>query len=66
MNKSISLSIRDLKTQIVGAINSSQLPPCIVEPILSVIYQQIAQAAQQEITQAEKQAEEEMNDAESN
>lgn len=59
----ISLSIRDLKTQIVGAINSSQLPPCIVEPVLNVIYQQIAQAAQQEITQAEKQLAEEENNA---
>lgn len=55
MNKPIALAVRDLKTQIIGAINASQLPPCVVEPILTVIHQQITQAAQNEITQAEKQ-----------
>lgn len=55
MNKPIALAVRDLKTQIVGAINESKLPPCVVEPILAAIHQQITAAAQQEITQAEKQ-----------
>lgn len=55
MNKPISITIRDLKTQIIGAINDSQLPPCVVEPILAVIHQQITAAAKTEITQAEKQ-----------
>ncbi len=53
MNKPIALAVRDLKTQIIGAINDSQLPPCVVEPILAVIHQQITAAAKTEITQAE-------------
>lgn len=55
MAKSIALAIRDLKWQIIGAINASQLPPCVVEPILAVIHQQITQAAETELKAAENQ-----------
>lgn len=55
MAKPISLAVRDLKVQIVAAINASQLPAAIVEPILDVIHNQITQIAENEIKQAEKQ-----------
>ena len=55
MTKPISIAIRDLKTQVLAAINDSQLPPCIVEPVLNSIYQQIVQATQTELKAAEKQ-----------
>ena len=55
MDKPISVAIRDMKGQIVAAINESQLPPCVIEPILNVIYQQIVQAAQNELKAAENQ-----------
>lgn len=55
MIKPISIAVRDLKVQIVAAINESQLPAAIVEPILDVIHNQITQIAENEIKQAEKQ-----------
>lgn len=55
MAKPISIAVRDLKLQIVAAINASQLPAAIVEPILNVIHNQITQIAENEIKQAEKQ-----------
>lgn len=55
MAKPISIAIRDLKTQVLAAINDSQLPPCIVEPVLNSIYQRIVKMAENEIIQAEKQ-----------
>lgn len=65
--KPISIIIKETREQIVKALNESQLPPCLLEAVLNPIYQQIAQAAQQEIAQAEKEyTEEEQKDAESN
>lgn len=65
--KPISIIIKETREQIVKALNESQLPPCLLEAVLNPIYQQIAQAAQQEIAQAEKEyTEEGENNAESN
>lgn len=64
--KPISLIIRDTQKAIVEAINGSQLPPCLLEAVLNPIYHQIAQAAQAEIAQAEKEYKEGQEDAESN
>lgn len=50
----IAIAIKILREKVVSAINESQLPPSVVEPILNAIYMQIAQAAQQEVEQAEK------------
>ena len=62
--KPISLLIRDTQKAIVEAINGSQLPPSILEQIIAPIHAQIAQAAQAEIAQAEKEySEEELKDA---
>lgn len=59
MDKPISIIIRDMQQSIVKAINDSGLPPSLLEPIIGGIYQQVLQAKQQEI----KQAEEELRDA---
>lgn len=56
--KPISIIIKETREQIVKALNESQLPPCLLEAVLNPIYQQITQAAQAEIAQAEKQIEE--------
>ncbi len=65
--KPISIIIKETREQIVKALNESQLPPCLLEAVLNPIYQQIAQAAQQEIAQAEKEyTEEGEKNAESN
>lgn len=65
--KPISIIIKETREQIVKALNESQLPPCLLEAVLNPIYQQIAQAAQQEIAQAEQEyKKEEQKDAESN
>lgn len=67
MNKPIALIIKDTREKIVNALNESQLPPCLLEAVLNPIYQQIAQAAQAEIAQAEKEyTEEGEKNAESN
>lgn len=50
----IATAIKTLREKVVSAINESQLPPSVVEPILNAIYMQIAQAAAQEVEQAEK------------
>lgn len=65
--KPISIIIKETREQIVKALNESQLPPCLLEAVLNPIYAQIAQAAQQEIAQAEKEyTEEGEKNAESN
>lgn len=57
--KPISIIIKETREQIVKALNESQLPPCLLEAVLNPIYQQVAQAAQAEIAQAEKEYTEE-------
>ena len=52
--KPISLIIRDTQKAIVEAINGSQLPPSILEQIISQIHAQISQAAAEEIKKAEE------------
>lgn len=64
--KPVSIIIKETREQIIKALNESQLPPCVLEAVLNPIYQQIAQAAQAEIAQAEKEYKEGQEDAESN
>lgn len=65
--KPISIIIKETREQIVKALNESQLPPCLLEAVLNPIYQQIVQAAQTEIAQAEQEYKEEgEKNAESN
>lgn len=61
--KPVSIIIKETREQIVKALNESQLPPCLLEAVLNPIYQQIAQAAQAEIAQAEKEYKEEEDHA---
>lgn len=58
MNKPICIAIKECRVKIVSAINESHLPPCVLEDMLNALYQQIKQAAQTEVLQAEKQTEE--------
>lgn len=62
MTNNIALSIKKTRDRIIAALNESQLNPCILEPVLNAIYQQVAQAAVTEIAEAEKQAAEEAQD----
>lgn len=63
MNKPVSIAIKELREDIVQALANSQLPACILEPVLGAVYQQIAQAAEQEVAKAEQQiAEQEVAD----
>lgn len=60
----IAVSIKSFRDRMVAAINESNLPPSVLEPVLNAIYLQIAQAAQQETEQAlkaESDKEEEVN-----
>lgn len=67
MNKPISITIKETRERIISALNDSNLPPCILDGIIAPIAQQIAQAAQAEIAQAEQEyKKEEQKDAESN
>lgn len=50
----IAISIKTLRERIVSAINESQLPPSVLEPVLNAIYQQIAVAARDEVEAALK------------
>lgn len=61
-NKPIALAIRDLRNVITTAINESQLPASVLEPIIGTLYQQIAQATQAEVEQAEQQYAEETSE----
>ena len=50
----LAISIRSLRDKIVLAINESQLPPSVLEPVINAIYLQVAQAAREEVIAAEK------------
>lgn len=49
----ITLAIKELREKIIAAVNESQLPASILDPVLNSIYLQIAQAARLEEVQAE-------------
>ena len=55
MNKPVSIAIKEFRENIVQALANSQLPACILEPVLGAVYQQVAQAAEQEVAKAEQQ-----------
>ena len=66
MNRPISLAIKGFRGKIVSAINESQLPPSLLEPILNAIYLQIAAAADNEAKQAEMQVAEQNEEVQTN
>lgn len=48
MNKTISIAIEDFKNQIINDINSSELPPCIVELVFKNILNDIEKMSRQQ------------------
>lgn len=66
MNKPISLAIKEFRGKIVSAINESQLPPSLLEPILNAVYLQVAAAADNEAKQAEMQVAEQNEEVQTN
>lgn len=52
--KPIALTIKETRERIVAALNGSQLPPCVLEGIISPIAMEITQAARKEAAQAEQ------------
>lgn len=49
MEKPVSLVLNDLKQEIVDSINKTNLPLCIVEPVLKDLYAEIATLAKQQL-----------------
>ena len=49
MNKPISILINEAKINITKVINASSLPPCLIQPIIKDIYEQVLQQCQQEL-----------------
>lgn len=47
--KPVAIRIAELKMELSGAISSCKLPPCVIEPILANIYNQVAVAAEREL-----------------
>ena len=49
MNKPISMLINEAKINITKVINESGLPPCLIQPIIKDIYEQVLQQCQREL-----------------
>lgn len=49
MNKPISMLINDAKINITKAVNESGLLPCLIQPIVKEIYEQVLQQCQAEL-----------------
>ena len=49
MNKPISMLINDAKINITKAVNESGLLPCLIQPIIKEIYEQVLQQCQTEL-----------------
>ena len=66
MNKPISMLINEAKINITKVINESSLPPCLIQPIIKDIYEQVLQQCQQELQDdmAEYEEKKEDNDSE--
>lgn len=58
MEKPIALILNDFKTALISAINESNLPACLMEPVLKDIYGQISNLSIQELNAQKKQYDE--------
>lgn len=47
--KPVAIRIAELKTKISMAVSECKLPPCVIEPIIGNIYNQVAAAAEKEL-----------------
>lgn len=61
MNKPISLLIKDSKQSIINTINETNLPPCLLEPIIKEIYFEVQGLVKQELVKDEKDYNESLN-----
>lgn len=52
----LCIAVSETRERIAGDINSSALPPALLEPILANFYNQIAFAAEKELTAAKAKA----------
>lgn len=50
----VAVRIAELKRAIANAVAESKLPPCVIEPIFGNVYNQIATAAEKELSAAIK------------
>lgn len=50
-NKPISVILDDFKNELVKVINDSQLPLCLVKPIIKEIYDEVSVVANQQLQQ---------------
>ena len=48
-NKPISILIDDFKQNLIETVNNSQLPPCITQPIIRELYEEVAAAARDQL-----------------
>lgn len=62
-NKPISIILDDLKNNIANQINQSGLQPCLVEPVLKDLYEEVRMLAVRQLEQ-DKQAWEQSQQAE--
>jgi hypothetical protein len=53
MEKPIALRIAELRNTLINTLNESNLPPCIVEPVVKEVYEVAAQARSNELLQAQ-------------
>jgi len=49
MNKPISMLINEAKINIIKAVNESNLPPCLMQPIIKDLYEQVLQQCREEL-----------------
>lgn len=54
MNKPISITINETRISLVNVCNKSGLPPCILEPIVKNLYDEIKHLAEVQLKQDEK------------
>ena len=47
--KPIAVRVAELKMNLADAITSCKLPPCLIEPIIGNVYNQVAEAAAKEL-----------------
>lgn len=64
MRKPISLILRDTKLELAKICNDSQLPVCLLEPILKELYMEVKGLAKQQIELDEKSYQESISEKE--
>lgn len=58
MDKPISVVLEELKQDIINSINNTNLPICIIEPIIKDLYNEIAVLSKQQLLKDKEKYEE--------